>query len=1505
MKKFRLWLAAFLTAMLSVVLFAACSSGVSLNKTELSLQVGQSETLTASAPEGALLSWSSSDESVATVSGGTVTAVAEGSATITVRATVNDSAYTAQCAVTVTAADDVTVTFVADGVTVATVDVAYGTGISESDIPAVPEKDGFVGTWDMTANDLTSLTADVTVTAVYARLIDYTVTVYTQQSDLTYTAGTPQTLSAAEGTTVSFTPEAAEEGYYLDEDRSMLSATLEEGVALTVYYSLEHNTVYVRRADNTSAEYYVYADGTVATDELVIVTDYSTFALTENTEGQYYYWNIDGIVAERALTADDFASAADGAVIIERYSTDALLDTAAMYYGGTINSDGTVTFNPTSEWGTGVTAGYVYFRGSSDTFYAKYTATHGTVRSDTSVGFALVDAQDSSKSVQFYIEGYGTDRTLFQNNSWGWDGDTNRTVYSDTLAAFNADENVIEFALSDGYYYFWINGNFFYSAPISSLCGFENVEGVFDETQLFNLAICQWRFNKGTVDFSDIEFYYGSAAEEVLEEKMFSLSFDRATVNVDMSDASTLQLAVTSNWGATVDLSGVSYSTQDTGVITVDAATGAITPVGAGNATVTASLTYNGETYTATCTVVVETRTVTFTADEKPVATVTVFYGGSVSAEDVPEVPEKDGFFGEWEKTAAELTDITVNTVVTAVYSSARYIVNYYYENARTGDFELKDTTTTITEDDSVSITPEQVANYVIGEDSVLTAEIVGGTATLEVYYELVVSSVSVSIDLGEGAQQYTAYYAIGLYQGEAPVSDYSVFEQSGYIWMINNEMSGVTLNQAYFSALTEDVIATRHNGSMTFSSASGDMANATVNDDGSVNTESSGWTGAWTYFTGSGTTFYAQTTVRSRNQMEGGDVDTDISAGFTVRGSDGTAFSFYLSFRDNCIRLNYGHEWGNGEGNFGETESPVGSYMIWTTLPSDNFSAGEGAVVGLAYSEGSFRIYVDGVQVYELQESALQFAQGTVTMGEGWSVGLASWDNHRVNFSDFFVVYGETEAINEDALTFEFTSSSVHVDVSDPATMQLGVTTNWFAALAAGTLTYSTEDTHVLTVDSSTGVITPVGAGNATVTATLAFGGKTYTATCTVVVESFTVSFVADSDTVETIVVFYGGSVSAAEIPEVPPKDGYGCHWDTEAEDLVRITDNVTVTAIYYDNQYTVNYYYENALTGEYDLEDTQSAYTPDTQITISPTASANYTINAEKSVLSGTIVDKQLTLNVYFDLVVSSVTVSVDLGEGAQQYTAYYGLGLYQDSAEVDYGMFAQDGYVWKVNDGSFVTSLDRTFFLTLLEDVSLLRCVAVTEVNTSDMSGATVNDDGSVSTVSSGWTGAYAYLNGSGTNFYMEATITAPQTGSDPVAYDVDLTSGFTVKGADGASFQIYLSYNTIRINTAHQFGGTAGEGNLTSAVFYTNPGGNFVDVAGTPVTLGLGYADGTFYVYVNGTLIYSFTTQTLAEQLAYVPSMGEGWTVGFASWDTRNPTFSDFYVVFGEFEAPVTE
>lgn len=77
---------------------------ISLSQTSATVAEGASFTLTATTPNatGATVTWMSSNTSVATVTGGTVKALAEGTAVITAKITVSGSTYSATCDVTVT-----------------------------------------------------------------------------------------------------------------------------------------------------------------------------------------------------------------------------------------------------------------------------------------------------------------------------------------------------------------------------------------------------------------------------------------------------------------------------------------------------------------------------------------------------------------------------------------------------------------------------------------------------------------------------------------------------------------------------------------------------------------------------------------------------------------------------------------------------------------------------------------------------------------------------------------------------------------------------------------------------------------------------------------------------------------------------------------------------------------------------------------------------------------------------------------------------------------------------------------------------------------------------------------------------------------------------------------------------------------------------------------------------------------------------------------------------------
>ena len=67
------------------------------------------------------------------------------------------------------------------------------------------------------------------------------------------------------------------------------------------------------------------------------------------------------------------------------------------------------------------------------------------------------------------------------------------------------------------------------------------------------------------------------------------------------------------------------------------------------------------------------TLTLTFEADDETVGTVDCGYGESLSSDQIPKVPEKEGFFGEWKRT--DFSRITADEVVKAKYSRIETLI--------------------------------------------------------------------------------------------------------------------------------------------------------------------------------------------------------------------------------------------------------------------------------------------------------------------------------------------------------------------------------------------------------------------------------------------------------------------------------------------------------------------------------------------------------------------------------------------------------------------------------------------------------------------------------------------------------------------------------------------------------------------------------------------------------------------------------------------------------------
>lgn len=102
-----------------------------------------------------------------------------------------------------------TVTFVADNAIVAKHVVAAGSKLPEQKLPAVPAKSGYSGIWDTEITTDTTISSDLTVTAVYTELRSFTVT-FVADGTVVY----EKTLLAGEVFTSAEYPAVPEKAYY-------------------------------------------------------------------------------------------------------------------------------------------------------------------------------------------------------------------------------------------------------------------------------------------------------------------------------------------------------------------------------------------------------------------------------------------------------------------------------------------------------------------------------------------------------------------------------------------------------------------------------------------------------------------------------------------------------------------------------------------------------------------------------------------------------------------------------------------------------------------------------------------------------------------------------------------------------------------------------------------------------------------------------------------------------------------------------------------------------------------------------------------------------------------------------------------------------------------------------------------------------------------------------------------------------------------------------------------
>ena len=224
---------------------------VSLNKTSTTLTVGDTETLTATVqPDGAsnrTVTWTSSNPSVATVdASGTVTAVSEGTANITV--TTEDGNFTATCEVTVNPVE-YTVTVLTDGSGRASASPSTAAAGEPVTLTATPANGWRFERWEVVSggvtienNSFTMPAENVTVRAVFSRVINipdtYGITVSATDGGSARTS--LSNASAGTAITVTATPDEGYELVYITVDGERITGTTftmpAHDVTVSVYF---------------------------------------------------------------------------------------------------------------------------------------------------------------------------------------------------------------------------------------------------------------------------------------------------------------------------------------------------------------------------------------------------------------------------------------------------------------------------------------------------------------------------------------------------------------------------------------------------------------------------------------------------------------------------------------------------------------------------------------------------------------------------------------------------------------------------------------------------------------------------------------------------------------------------------------------------------------------------------------------------------------------------------------------------------------------------------------------------------------------------------------------------------------------------------------------------------------------------------------------------------------------------------------------------------------------
>ena len=592
---------------------------LTMSQARLSLSKGNSMTLSVSgAPSGAAISWSSNNTSVATVRNGQVTAVGAGNATITAKMTYGGRDYTATCSVSVM--EEVTGSVYLSQ-SVLTLIQGDSNTITATVLPS-----GQAVTWSSSDTSVATV-SNGRITAVGAGTATIT-------ARISYNGQTYMDTCA-----VTVTPQPGSLSIYLEtlelkvgETESLLTMVSPSGQTVTWSSSnssvatVSNGVVTAKAAGTTTITARMTYGGKTYTDTCAVtvtalpegslsITPKSLELEAGETYSLIYMVSPAGDIAVTWSSSNtSVATVSNGRVTAKATGTATI--TARMTYGGKTYTD-TCQVTVTSAWsGLSIMPKSVELK-DGEIYNLSYTIPPRDASvSWTSNNYAVADVEKG----QITAVGVGT--AIITAHVY-YNGET----YTDTCTVTVVpDPTKVDITLSFPSYSLQVGWSFtihcttFPSGQTVTWSSSDNsVATVYQLSDENNGALIT-AISPGTATITASMTYNGQTYTDTCQVTVTvaaGISLNRSSMTISKSDitagghvlvASTTPKGQSVSWSssdpsvATVRASGSSISLDDW---TVMESYGAITMVGPGKTIITASMTYNGQTYTATCEVTV------------------------------------------------------------------------------------------------------------------------------------------------------------------------------------------------------------------------------------------------------------------------------------------------------------------------------------------------------------------------------------------------------------------------------------------------------------------------------------------------------------------------------------------------------------------------------------------------------------------------------------------------------------------------------------------------------------------------------------------------------------------------------------------------------------------------------------------------------------------------------------------------------------------------------------